>query len=107
MTSSEPEMSRHDDKVERMEVPEEHEELSPEELELKKQEEELATVKELKSSPEWYQDIPYRYMTPSAKQHSLTASSLRGPRKILRRPLKFFNEDKSKCIIILYLGDQL
>jgi hypothetical protein len=100
-------MSRHSNKAERIEVTEEHDILSPEELELKKQEEQLDIVKHLKSSTDWSQDIPYRYMTASAKEHSLTAHSLRGPDKILRRPLKFFNQDKTKCINILYLGDHL
>jgi hypothetical protein len=100
-------MSRHSKTVENLEITEEHEVLSPEEQDLKKQEEQLAKVKELRSSPDWYEALPYNYMTPSAKEHSLTANSLRGPHKILRRPLKFFNNDSTKCVLIVYLGDHL
>lgn len=101
-------MSRHSKSVEKnVKIVEEHEVLSPEEEELKKQEDQLVKLKQLRSSPDWYEVLPYSYMTPSAFEHSLTASTLRGPHKILRRPLKFFNEDRSKCVLIVYLGDHL
>lgn len=100
-------MSQHAQTAERTEILEEHLVLSPEEEALKKQEESLDIVKKLRSSKEWYETTPYNYMTPSAIQHSLTANSLRGPNKILRRPLKFFNKDKTKCIVIVYLGDRM
>ncbi|GAA5799683.1 HotDog domain-containing protein [Helicostylum pulchrum] len=100
-------MSKHSATMKRVEIVEEHEVLSPEEQELKNQEQQLAIVKELRSSEEWYETTPYNYMTPSAIEHSLTAHSLRGPHKILRRPLKFFNKDKTKCIVIVYLGDHM
>lgn len=100
-------MSRHFPKAERMTIAEEHAELCPEEQELKRQESELRLVKELRDSADWYEVISHSYLTESAKEHSLTAHSLRGPHKILRRPLKFFNENKTKCIVIVHLGDHL
>jgi hypothetical protein len=100
-------MSRHAPKAERITITEEHAELCPEEQELKRQESELALVKELRGSVDWYETISHSYLTDSAREHSLTAHSLRGSRKILRRPLKFFNEDKTRCIVILYVGDHL
>jgi hypothetical protein len=100
-------MSSHSGTIEKVEITEEHTVLSIEEQELKKQEGQLDIVKELRSSADWYEAIQYSYMTPSAIKHSLTANSLRGPRKILRRPLKFLKEDRSECIVIVYLGDYL
>lgn len=100
-------MSRHNPKAERVVITEEHTVLCPEEKELKQQEENLKLVQELRSSPEWIEAISHGYLTDSARKHSLTAHSLRGQDKILRRPLKFFNQDKTKCIVILHLGDHL
>jgi hypothetical protein len=100
-------MSRHDPKAERIVITEEHKVLCPEEKELKRQEEALKLVKELRSSLEWIETISHNYLTDSAREHSLTAHSLRGQDKILRRPLKFFNQDKTECIVILHLGDHL
>lgn len=106
-TKTVPVMSRHSETPRDLKITEEHKVLSPEEEDLKKQEEQLAKVKELRSSPDWHEALPYNYMTPSAKEHSLTANSLRGPHKILRRPLKFFNKDSTECVLIVYLGDHL
>lgn len=100
-------MSRHNPKAERVSITEEHSVLCPEEKELKRQEEALELVKELRSSPDWIEAISHSYLTDSAREHSLTAHSLRGQDKILRRPLKFFNQDKTKCIVILHVGDHL
>jgi hypothetical protein len=105
--SAECPMSRHAPKAERVAITEEHAELCPEEQELKRQESELPLVKELRGSMDWYEAISHSYLTESAREHSLTANTLRGPHKILRRPLKFLNEDKTKCIVILYVGDHL
>ncbi|KAI8087676.1 HotDog domain-containing protein [Gilbertella persicaria] len=100
-------MSHHSAKEERIEIVEEHGILSPEEEELKKQESKLNIVQELRDSSEWYETVPHNYLSRSAFEHSLTANTLRGPHKILRRPLKFFNESKTECIIIIHLGDHL
>ncbi|KAI9485828.1 MAG: HotDog domain-containing protein [Benjaminiella poitrasii] len=100
-------LSRHGPTSERMPIPEEKAVLSPEEQELKRQENELILVKELRSSSEWYETVSHAHLSPSARDHSLTANSLRGPHKILRRPLKFFNRNKTKCIVILHIGDHL
>lgn len=100
-------LSKHTRKAERIVVKEEHDILSPEEKELKRQESELKIVQELKGSNDWFEVVSHGHLSDSAREHSLTAHSLRGPNKILRRPLKFFNEYKTECIVILYLGDQL
>lgn len=100
-------MNRHAPKAEQIPILEEHEVLCPEEKELKRQEEELELVKELRKSSEWFETISHGHLSGSAREHSLTAHSLRGQFKILRRPLKFFNQKKTKCIIVLHLGDHL
>ncbi|KAI8640075.1 HotDog domain-containing protein [Parasitella parasitica] len=100
-------MSRHGPIAERIPISEEHTVLSPEEKELKKQQDGLKLVSELRSSLEWYEVVSHGHLSDSARDHSLTARSLRGQHKILRRPLKFFNLNKTKCIVILHLGDHL
>lgn len=100
-------MSRHAPNAERVPILEEHKVLCPEEIELKRQEEELELVNELRNSLEWFETVSHGHLSDSAREHSLTAHSLRGQFKILRRPLKFFNQKKTKCIIILHLGDHL
>ncbi|KAI7902440.1 HotDog domain-containing protein [Cokeromyces recurvatus] len=100
-------LSRHSSTSQRVPIAEEKDILSPEEEELKRQESELSLVKDLRNSSDWYETISHGHLSPSAKQHSLTAHSLRGPHKILRRPLKFFNKDKTMCIVILHVGDHL
>ncbi|CEP10879.1 hypothetical protein [Parasitella parasitica] len=100
-------MSRHGPIAERIPIPEEHTMLSPEEEELKRQQDELELVNELRNSPEWYEVVSHGHLSDSAREHSLTARSLRGQHKILRRPLKFFNLNKTNCIVIVHLGDHL
>lgn len=100
-------LSSHAEAIGKIEIEEEHAVISIEEQDLKEQEEQLSIVKELRSSENWIEAIQYSYMTSSAIKHSLTATTLRGPHKILRRPLKFLKEDRSECIVIVYLGDHL
>ncbi|KAI8077752.1 HotDog domain-containing protein [Halteromyces radiatus] len=79
----------------------------PQERLLAEQENALPKVQELRSSEEWQEVVAYGYLSESAKKHSLTATSLRGAGLIRRRPLKFFNKEKTECIIIAHLGTNL
>jgi hypothetical protein len=100
-------MSRHAPRAEFVNIKEEHEVRSAEEEALRAEELNLKIVQDLRDSEEWFQVIPHSHMTESAFKHSLTGTSLRGIHKILRRPLKFFNANKTKCILVIHLGDQL
>ncbi|KAI8889980.1 hypothetical protein K501DRAFT_169448 [Backusella circina FSU 941] len=100
-------MSRHAPRAERINIKEEHEVRSAEEEALRAEELDLKIVQDLRSSEEWFEVIPHSHMTESAFKHSLTGTSLRGSHKILRRPLKFFNAKKTKCVLIIHLGDHL
>ncbi|KAI8975273.1 HotDog domain-containing protein [Mycotypha africana] len=89
---------------------EEHDILSPEEAELKHQEEnDILLVQTLRnaSNDVWIEVDAYWHLTDSTKAFSLTANTLRGQHKILRRPLKFYNKDKTECILIIHVGDKL
>ncbi|KAI9301110.1 HotDog domain-containing protein [Cunninghamella echinulata] len=79
----------------------------PAELELAKEEASLTIVKELRASPEWQEVEAYSYLSDAAKEQSLTATTLRASGLIHRRPLKFYNHDKTECIIIAHLGSNL
>lgn len=107
MSTRTAQMSSHSGVIKKVKITEEHIVLSDEEQEIKKQEEQLTIVKELRSSEVWHEAVSYSYMTPSAIKHSLTATTLRGPHKILRRPLKFLKDNASECTVIVYLGDHL
>ncbi|KAI8330703.1 HotDog domain-containing protein [Chlamydoabsidia padenii] len=77
----------------------------PEEIALAQQEANLRIVQELKHpDSEWQQVRAYGHLSESARKHSLTATTLRRPGSIHRLPLKFFNKDKTECIIIAHLG---
>ncbi|SAM08320.1 hypothetical protein [Absidia glauca] len=77
----------------------------PEELALAQEEAGLRIVQELKNpDSEWQQVQAYGYLSDSARKHSLTATTLRRPGSIHRCPLKFFNKEKTECIIIAHLG---
>ncbi|KAI8980349.1 HotDog domain-containing protein [Pilobolus umbonatus] len=91
----------------RTEIQEEREILSDTELLLQQQERELEIVKELREDEDWIEVVSHAYLTPSAHSHSLTANSLRGENKILRRPLKFLNVNKTQCVVVVHLGDHL
>ncbi|GAB5592912.1 hypothetical protein Unana1_07812 [Umbelopsis nana] len=67
----------------------------------------LPIVNKLRSDPNITEVVAYGHLTPSAYQHSLTASTLRGRGKIAIRPLKFFNQDKTECYMICHLGRSL
>ena len=71
------------------------------------QEESLYIVKKLRSSEEWDEVVAYEYLSPSARAHSLTATTLRGPNMMARRPVKFFNKDKTACVMAIHFGQNL
>ncbi|KAI8377788.1 HotDog domain-containing protein [Radiomyces spectabilis] len=71
------------------------------------QQNELPLVQTLRQSSEWTEVIAYQHMSASARAHSLTATTLRGPGLIALRPLKFFNHDKTECILVAHLGQNL
>ncbi|ORZ15205.1 HotDog domain-containing protein [Absidia repens] len=80
----------------------------PAELALAQQEASLRIVHDLRHpDSEWQEVRAYGYLSDSAKKHSLTATTLRQPGSIHRRPLKFFNNDKTECILIAHLGQHL
>ncbi|KAI8371722.1 HotDog domain-containing protein [Radiomyces spectabilis] len=80
---------------------------SPEEEKLKVEENSLSIVTKLRNSPDWSEVVAYGHLSESARQHSLTATTLRGQGRIGRRPLKFFNTDKTECIMIAHLGGNI
>ncbi|KAI8982246.1 HotDog domain-containing protein [Mycotypha africana] len=67
----------------------------------------LDLVQSLRESDDWEEIVAYDHLSESAKSHSLTATSLRQPHLIERRPLKFYNKDKTKCVMIAHLGPNL
>ncbi|KAI9276804.1 HotDog domain-containing protein [Phascolomyces articulosus] len=81
--------------------------LSEAQESLFEQQESLAIVQELSASPDWIEVKAYGHMSEAAHDVSLTASTLRGDGKIALRPLKFFNKEKTQCIIVLHLGKKL
>ncbi|KAL0079399.1 HotDog domain-containing protein [Phycomyces blakesleeanus] len=81
--------------------------LSPEEEKMRTEENSLNITQTLRNSKEWHEVVAYGHLAGSARAHSLTATTLRGPGMIVRRPLKFFNADKTECIIIAHLGTNL
>ncbi|KAG2218859.1 hypothetical protein INT45_011283 [Circinella minor] len=82
-------------------------EFSSEQEALFQEQQTLDIVKELSESPDWYEVKAYGHMSPEAHDVSLTASTLRGDDKIALRPLKFFNKEKTECIVVLHLGRKL
>ncbi|KAG1462524.1 hypothetical protein G6F56_005499 [Rhizopus delemar] len=78
-----------------------------EEDDLLEQEKSLEFVKSLRSSEDWEEVVAYKHMSASAKAHSLTATTLRGEGKIGRHPLKFYNKEKTECIMISHFGIHL
>ncbi|CAO3615250.1 unnamed protein product [Cunninghamella blakesleeana] len=79
----------------------------PTELVLAEEEMNLAIVKELRASKEWEEVVAYGHLSEGAREQSLTATSLRAAGLIHRRPLKFYNHDKTECILIAHLGSNL
>lgn len=71
------------------------------------QENSLEIVQELRQSGDWEEVEAYQHLSDSAKEHSLTASTLRAKNLIERRPLKFYNKDKTLCTMIFHLGENL
>ncbi|KAI9251598.1 HotDog domain-containing protein [Sporodiniella umbellata] len=67
----------------------------------------LNIVKELRSHKDWEEVVAYENMSASARAHSLTATTLRGEGKVAKTPLKFFNKDKTKCVLICHFGINL
>lgn len=78
----------------------------PEDI-LIEQEESIKLVTELRASNDWEEVIAYEHLSPSARAHSLTATTLRGQDMIVRRPVKFFNKDKTACVMVVYFGANL
>ncbi|KAF7721898.1 hypothetical protein EC973_003966 [Apophysomyces ossiformis] len=74
---------------------------------LHEEERSLPVVRELRESTQWHEVEAYKHLSDSARAHSLTATTLRGEGMIARRPLKFFNADKTECILICHLGKNL
>lgn len=75
---------------------------------LANQEASIKLVNKLRASPEeWDEVIAYEYLSASAREHSLTATTLRGENMIARRPIKFFNKDKSHCVMAMHFGANL
>ncbi|KAI8978441.1 HotDog domain-containing protein [Pilobolus umbonatus] len=79
----------------------------PEEHILLEQEKSLKIVRKLRSSDEWEEVIAYEHLSASARAHSLTANTLRGEGMIARRPVKFFNKDKTVCVMAIHFGTNL
>ncbi|ORE08580.1 Thioesterase/thiol ester dehydrase-isomerase [Rhizopus microsporus var. microsporus] len=75
--------------------------------ELIQQENSIDYVQNLRSSEEWEEVIAYEHMSSSAKSHSLTATTLRGEGMIGRLPLKFYNKDKTECVMVAHFGIKL
>ncbi|KAI7882812.1 HotDog domain-containing protein [Mucor mucedo] len=71
------------------------------------QEESIQLVTELRASNDWEEVIAYEHLSPSARAHSLTATTLRGQDMIVRRPVKFFNKNKTACVMAIYFGANL
>jgi hypothetical protein len=74
---------------------------------LSDQEESIKLVQELRQSDDWEEVIAYEHLSDSARSHSLTANTLRGENLIARRPIKFFNKDKTACIMAIHFGKNL
>ncbi|KAI8640767.1 HotDog domain-containing protein [Parasitella parasitica] len=83
------------------------EEIENAEQTLSDQEETINLLKELRSSDEWEEVEAYKYLTESARSHSLTATTLRGPGLIAKRPTKFFNKEKTSCVMFTHFGSNL
>lgn len=75
--------------------------------ELIQQENSIDYVQNLRSSEEWEEVTAYEHMSSSAKSHSLTATTLRGEGMIDRLPLKFYNKDKTECVMVAHFGIKL
>ncbi|CAO3593182.1 unnamed protein product [Absidia cylindrospora] len=76
----------------------------PAELALAQQEASLRIVHDLRHpESEWQEVLAYGYLSDAAKKHSLTATTLRQPGSIHRRPLKFFNNDKTEYEHLAYV----
>lgn len=71
------------------------------------QEENILLVKQLRASEDWEEVVAYEYLSDSARAHSLTATTLRGENMIARRPIKFFNKDKTACVMAIHFGKNL
>ncbi|CEP11389.1 hypothetical protein [Parasitella parasitica] len=83
------------------------EEIENVEQALSDEEESIQLLQEIRSSDEWEEVEAYKYLTESARSHSLTATTLRGPGMIARRPLKFFNKEKTSCVMFIHFGTNL
>ncbi|KAI8097974.1 HotDog domain-containing protein [Gilbertella persicaria] len=70
-------------------------------------ENDIQLVKKLRQSSDWEEVIAYQHLSDSARSHSLTATTLRGEGMIARRPVKFFNKDKTACIMAIHFGANL
>ncbi|OBZ82935.1 Uncharacterized protein C26H8.11c [Choanephora cucurbitarum] len=71
------------------------------------QENNIKLIRELRQSDEWHEVVAYEHLSDSARSHSLTATTLRGQNMIARRPVKFFNQDKTVCVMALHFGTHL
>lgn len=71
------------------------------------QENSLEIIERLRASNDWEEVEAYRYLNDSAREHSLTATTLRGKNLIERRPIKFYNKKKTSCTMIFHLGENL
>ncbi|KAI8385649.1 HotDog domain-containing protein [Blakeslea trispora] len=71
------------------------------------QENDIQLIKELRQSDEWHEVVAYEHLSDSARSHSLTATTLRGDKMVARRPIKFFNRDKTACVMAIHFGANL
>lgn len=74
---------------------------------LSDQEETIKLVQQLRASKDWEEVIAYEHLSDSARAHSLTANTLRGENLIAKRPIKFFNKDKTACVMAIHFGKNL
>ncbi|KAK4512574.1 AAA+-type ATPase [Mucor velutinosus] len=83
------------------------EEIEDVEQALADQEESIKLIQELRASNDWEEVIAYEHLSDSARSHSLTATTLRGSGMIGKRPVKFFNKEKTLCVMLIHFGSNL
>lgn len=64
----------------------------------------LPIVRMLRSDPALTETAAYSHLSKSAREHSLTASTLRGKGQIALAPLMFKTEDSTECAVVIHLG---
>ncbi|KAI8976553.1 HotDog domain-containing protein [Pilobolus umbonatus] len=71
---------------------------------LETERENLEIVKKCRQDPGLTEFDIYKTATQSQKEHSLTASALRGPDMIAVQPLIFYNKEHTQVTSVLHLG---